>query len=63
MCHNKEILNFKKLIDVEGQENYRVKISNRFADLANKYDDVDINGSWENNFSQRECRLLRIEAT
>jgi hypothetical protein len=38
-----ERFNLKKLKDVEAKEQYRVEISNRFADLDT---DVDINTSW-----------------
>jgi hypothetical protein len=36
--------NLKKLNDVEGKEQYRVEISNRFAALENLDNEVDING-------------------
>jgi hypothetical protein len=42
-----ERFNLKKLDKVEGREQYRVEISNRFAALENLDDDVDINRSWE----------------
>jgi hypothetical protein len=38
-----ERLNFKKLHDVEGNQQCQVIISNRFAALENLYDDVDTN--------------------
>jgi hypothetical protein len=37
----------KNLNEVEGKEQYRVKMSNPFAALENRDDDVDINKSWE----------------
>jgi hypothetical protein len=43
-----ERFNLKKLGKVEGKEQYRVEISNRFAALENLNDDVDINRAWEN---------------
>jgi hypothetical protein len=43
-----ERLNIKKLNDVEVQEQYQVKISNRLAVLENLDNDVDISRSWEN---------------
>jgi hypothetical protein len=44
-----ERFNIKKLKRVEGKEQYRVEISNRFAALENldDDDDVDINRAWE----------------
>jgi hypothetical protein len=47
-----EKFNLKKLNEVEGKEQYRVEISTSFAALENLYAEVD------NNFSQRESRLL-----
>jgi hypothetical protein len=41
-----ERFNLKKLDEVEGKEQYRVEISNRFAALENFNDDVDINRAW-----------------
>jgi hypothetical protein len=38
--------NLKKLNEVEGKEQYRVEISNRFAALENLADEVDINRAW-----------------
>jgi hypothetical protein len=40
------LLNLKKLDEVEGEEHYRVDISNRFAALEN-LDDADVNKAWE----------------
>jgi hypothetical protein len=37
----------KKLNKVEGKEQYRVKISNRFAVLENLDTEVDVNKAWE----------------
>jgi hypothetical protein len=37
-----ERFNLKKLDEVEGKEQYRVEISNRFAALENLDDDVEI---------------------
>jgi hypothetical protein len=42
-----ERFNLKKLNEVEGKEQYRVEISNRFAALENLNTEVDINGAWE----------------
>jgi hypothetical protein len=39
--------NLKKLNEVEGKEEYHIKISNRFAALENLDDNVDINMAWE----------------
>jgi hypothetical protein len=39
--------NLKKLNEVEGKEQYRVQISNRFAGLENLDTEVDINRAWE----------------
>jgi hypothetical protein len=54
---------FKKLNEVEGKEQYRVEISNRFAALENLGTEVDVNRAWgtirENiKISVRESRLL-----
>jgi hypothetical protein len=38
-----ERLNLKKLNEVEGKEQYRVEISNRFTSLENLDTEVDIN--------------------
>jgi hypothetical protein len=46
------------MYQVEGKEQYHVKISNRFAALENLDDEVDINRAWDQNFSQREYMLL-----
>jgi hypothetical protein len=58
-----ERFTLKKLNEVEGKEQYRVEVSNRFAALEYLYAEVEINSAWEiirenNNFSQRESRLL-----
>jgi hypothetical protein len=56
-----ERFNLKKPNKVEGKEQYRIKILNRFTALENLDDDVDINRAWETeykNFSQRESELL-----
>jgi hypothetical protein len=37
----------KKLNEVEGKEQYRVDITDRFAALENLDDDMDINRAWE----------------
>jgi hypothetical protein len=37
----------KKLNEVEGNEKYQVKISNRFTAMENFDDDVDINRAWK----------------
>jgi hypothetical protein len=42
-----ERLDLKKLNEVEGKEQYRVKISNRFAALVNLDAETDINRAWE----------------
>jgi hypothetical protein len=58
-----ERLNHKMLNKVEGKEQFRVEISNRFAALEDLDAEVEINSTWEmirenKNFSQRESRLL-----
>jgi hypothetical protein len=53
-----------KLNDVEVKEQYRVEISNRFANLENLGTEVDVNKAWETirekykNFCQRGSGLL-----
>jgi hypothetical protein len=49
-----EKFSLKKLNEVEGKEQYHVQILDRFVALENLHTEVDIN----QNFSQRECRLL-----
>jgi hypothetical protein len=58
-----ERFNLKKLNEVEGQEQYRVEVSNRFAALEDLDAEVEINNACKiitenKNFSQRESRLL-----
>jgi hypothetical protein len=52
-----ERFNFKKLKEVEGEEQYHVEISNSFATLENLDAEVDINRAWE---TIREC--IKISA-
>jgi hypothetical protein len=42
-----ERFNFKKLNEVEGKEQYRVEVSNRFAALEDLDKEVEINSAWE----------------
>jgi hypothetical protein len=42
-----ERFNLKKLNEVEGKQQYRVEISNRFVTLENLDTEVDINRAWE----------------
>jgi hypothetical protein len=42
-----ERFNLKKLNEVEGKEQYRVEISNRFAALENLDTEVVVNKAWE----------------
>jgi hypothetical protein len=44
---NIERLNLKKLNDVEGKEQFRVEVSNRFAALEDLDAEVEINSAWE----------------
>jgi hypothetical protein len=39
--------NLKKLNNVEGKEQYRVEVSNRFAALEDLNAGVEINSAWE----------------
>jgi hypothetical protein len=60
-----ERLNQKKLNDAEGNQKWRVEVSNRFAALEDSDAEVEINSVWEmikeyQNFSQREFRLFLI---
>jgi hypothetical protein len=50
-----ERFNLKKLNEVEGKEQYRVEISNRFAALEKLDTEVDVNKAWE---TIRDNRLL-----
>jgi hypothetical protein len=42
-----ERFNLKKLNDVEGKEQFRVEVSNRFAALEDLDAEVDINSAWD----------------
>jgi hypothetical protein len=42
-----ESFNLKKLNDVEGKEQFRVEVSNRFAALEYLDAEVEINSAWE----------------
>jgi hypothetical protein len=42
-----ERFNLKKLNEVEGKEQYRVEVSNRFAALEHLYAEVEINSAGE----------------
>jgi hypothetical protein len=42
-----ERFNLKKLNDVEGKEQFRVEVSNKFAALEGLHADVEINSAWE----------------
>jgi hypothetical protein len=42
-----ERFHFKKLNEVEGKEQYRVEVSNRFATLEDSDAEVEINSAWE----------------
>jgi hypothetical protein len=59
-----ERFNLKKVNEVEGKEQYRVEVSNRFAALEDLDAEVEINSSWETirenikNFSKRDSRLI-----
>jgi hypothetical protein len=44
---NMERFNLKKLNDVEGKEQFRVEVSNRFAALEDLDAEVEINSAWE----------------
>jgi hypothetical protein len=44
---NMERFNLKKLNDVEGKEQFRVEVSNRFAALEDLSTEVEINSAWE----------------
>jgi hypothetical protein len=41
--------NLKKLYEVEGKEQFRVEVSNRFADMEDLDTQMEINGAWETN--------------
>jgi hypothetical protein len=42
-----ERFNLKKLNEIEGKEQYRVEVSNRFAALKDMDTEVEINSAWE----------------
>jgi hypothetical protein len=42
-----ERFNLKKLNEVEGKEQFRVEVSNRFAALEDLDAEVEINSAWE----------------
>jgi hypothetical protein len=61
-----ERFNLKKLNEVEGKEQYRVEILNRFAALENLDTEVEFKRTWETikgniQISAKESRLLRTE--
>jgi hypothetical protein len=61
-----EWFSLKKLNQVEGKEQFRVEVSNRFAALEDLDAEVEINSAWETireykHFSQRESRLFLIQ--
>jgi hypothetical protein len=59
-----ERFTIKKLNEVQGKEQYRVEITNRFAALENLDTEVDVNRAWETNrenieiCAKEESRLL-----
>ena len=40
--------NLRKLKDLEVKKQYQIEITNRFADLGDISDNVDVNRAWEN---------------
>jgi hypothetical protein len=42
-----EQFNLKKLNEIEGKEQYRIEVSNRFGALEDLDVEVEINSSWE----------------
>jgi hypothetical protein len=44
-----ERFNLKKLNDVEGKEQFRVEVSNRFSAVEDLDTEVEINSAWETN--------------
>jgi hypothetical protein len=54
-----ERFNLRKVNEVEGKEQYRVEILNRFAALENLYAEVDINRVWE---AIRDYTRIKISA-
>jgi hypothetical protein len=55
-----ERFNLRKWNEVEGKEQYRVEISNRFSALENVDTEVDINRAWE---TTRECIKIRAKGS
>jgi hypothetical protein len=58
-----ERFNLKKLNDVEGKEQFRVEVSNRFAALEDLDTEEEINSTWETvrentKTSSKESRLF-----
>jgi hypothetical protein len=54
-----ERFNLKKLNEIEGKEQYRVEVSNRFAALEDLDAEVEINSAWEmERISARESLRL-----
>jgi hypothetical protein len=47
-----ERFSLKTSNEVEGKEQYRVEISNRFAALENLDSEVDVNKTWDQNAGQ-----------
>jgi hypothetical protein len=55
-----ESVNLKKLNEVEGKEQYRVEVSDRFAALEDLDADVDINRSKEMNTENVNIQPKRV---
>jgi hypothetical protein len=55
-----ERFNLKKLNDVEGQEKYRVEVSNRFAALEDLDAEVEINTIWETIRENKKYQRKRV---
>jgi hypothetical protein len=55
-----ERFNLKKLNHVEGKEQYRIEVSNRFAALEDLDTEVEINSAWEIN--RENIKILAKES-
>jgi iron only hydrogenase large subunit-like protein len=57
---NMERFNLKKLNYVEGKEQFRVEVSNRFAALEDFYTKVEINSAWETIRENKKFQPKRV---
>jgi hypothetical protein len=57
-----ERFNIKKLKKVEGKEQYRVEVANRFADLEYLDAQAEINSAWETTSIRKNINISAEES-